>query len=415
MPRTKRPKPLYQRGAFKLYPRPGRNLEIVWYDEQARRERSASAGTDDVEVGKLAVDRQYLAAHGSRFCPTCGRQTDGEVAPLLLSAITDYMLKSEGQAGYSKSTKQRLAHVVAYIAATDPGVTVPAITEDWVAKFRAWMGKRTYTRSGEDRRYSLSAIEGCVLQLAAAVNALPGHEAAFKAQSIKAVARSPKYRADVRKLAAMFRYCLDPQPRGKIRWSPKVRDKMIEYRANLLAYLRLAVATWARPDAIYEVNVDRQWHPEAGVLELNPPGRRQTKKYRPVVVVARQMRPLLDQAAGPFIPVSTIKCAWDKMRTELGMPGDGEAGEKLIRRSMATIGRKRLGEANWPQGKMMLGHVKADTSDIYALPDPANLGLALAVTEAVIDEIESLVPGAFTAGLPRELTGKPDLKVVENG
>jgi hypothetical protein len=49
------------------------------------------------------------------------------------------------------------------------------------------------------------------------------------------------------------------------------------------------------------------------------------------------------------------------------------------------------------QGKMMLGHRKSSISDIYALPDPANLGLALAVTESIIDEIESLRREHFTA------------------
>lgn len=44
----------------------------------------------------------------------------------------------------------------------------------------------------------------------------------------------------------------------------------------------------------------------------------------------------------------------------------------------------------------MLGHVKASISDIYAIPDPANLGFALAATAAIIDQIEALVPGAFT-------------------
>lgn len=44
---------------------------------------------------------------------------------------------------------------------------------------------------------------------------------------------------------------------------------------------------------------------------------------------------------------------------------------------------------------MFLGHHKASTSDLYALFDPANLGRALAVTEGIIDEIETLCPGAF--------------------
>jgi len=61
---------------------------------------------------------------------------------------------------------------------------------------------------------------------------------------------------------------------------------------------------------------------------------------------------------------------------------------------MATLARKRIGEEKWRQGEMMLGHVRFSVSDIYALPDPANLGLALAATESIIDEIE-LAPGAF--------------------
>lgn len=44
---------------------------------------------------------------------------------------------------------------------------------------------------------------------------------------------------------------------------------------------------------------------------------------------------------------------------------------------------------------MMLGHVRADISDIYAIRDTANLGLALAATESIIEEVESLAPGAF--------------------
>jgi hypothetical protein len=67
----------------------------------------------------------------------------------------------------------------------------------------------------------------------------------------------------------------------------------------------------------------------------------------------------------------------------------------LIRRSIMTIARRRLGEEHWIQGRMMAGHVKVTVSDLYALLDPANLGRALAVTEAIIDEIEALAPGAF--------------------
>lgn len=47
--------------------------------------------------------------------------------------------------------------------------------------------------------------------------------------------------------------------------------------------------------------------------------------------------------------------------------------------------RGPIGEYQWQQGKMMLGHVRADISNIYAIRNAANLGLALAATESIIE------------------------------
>lgn len=395
MRRASRPKAIYQRGEFRLYSRPDRtNLEIVWYDPGIGRERSASAGTSDDALARLEVDRRYLAATGAPICSACGRPFDGNAAPLLTRAITDYLLLGEDKKGF-KATRGRLALVIEYVAVTDPTLTVAAVDERWVAGFRKWLAAKPIVapKSGATRERTIGHIEGCVRQLAAAINAIPGQEARFKAEQAKNVSASPRYRADIPMLAAMFRYCLDPTG-PKIR-SEKERDVYIGYRANLLRYLRAAVATWARPEEITDLRAD-QWVPSAGALDLNPRGRRQTRKYRTVVPIARQFAPFLDTARGNYMPIVNIRGAWDSMRAEIGLPADrGEAGWKLIRRSMATLARRRIGEANWRQGEMMLGHVRASTSDIYALRDPANLGLALAVTEAIIDEICALAPGAF--------------------
>ncbi len=398
MPRTKRPKPLYQRGPFALYRRAGRaNLEIVWYDENARRERSTSAGTADCGEGRIALDRRYLASVGQPTCPTCGREYALDGAPLLTAAIADYLILSEAKAG-SKASKGRLSHVIDYLVATGPGVTVAQIDEAWVNRFRVWLHKRpvTSTAGKRLRDRSLGHVEGCVRQLAAAVTA-SGHRAKFKAEQPRDVSKSPSYRADVPKIAAMFRFAMA---------SP--------HRRNLLAYLRIAVATWARPDAIFDVKPG-QWFTAARVLDLNPAGRRQTKKHRPKIPIARQFAPWLDDMAGPYMAVSTIRSTWEKMRGEIGLPGEGEAGLKLIRRSMSTLARKRIGEANWRQGEMMLGHVKASVSDIYAIPDPANLGLALAATEAIIDEIELLAPGSFYRTFTASVATLKVVKSSKNG
>lgn len=387
MPITKRPKPLYQRGRYSLYRRDRRtNLEIVWYDEARKRERSQSAATGDLGKARLALDRLYLNDADHRVCPTCHRAWDHAESPLLITAISDYLILSEAKAGI-KSARNRLGHVSEYALETDENVTCAAIDQRWVDGFRKWLGNKP---NPDGTRRSIAHVEGCVMQLAAAINATPGEKASFKAEQQKLVANSPTYRADIQTIAAMFNFCLRPEG-GR---TDKERAMIAATRGNLLAYLRMAVATWARPDAIYDVSSD-QWISDARVLDLNPKGRRQTKKYRPAIPMPRQMVPLLDELDGKWLTVASVRHGWDAMREKLGLPGGREAGEKLIRRSMATIARKRIGEANWRQGEIMLGHVKASISDIYAVPDPANLGLALKATESIIDEIEALAPGAY--------------------
>lgn len=138
-----------------------------------------------------------------------------------------------------------------------------------------------------------------------------------------------------------------------------------------------------------------QWNPQARVFNLNPVGRRQTKKRRAMMPVPECVGEWLDTITGPISPRELSKATWRRMQAELNIPFDGRGGMKLIRRSVATVARKRLGEESWIQGRMMLGHVPMTVSDVYALPDPANLGRALAVTQSIIDDLVKLAPGAF--------------------
>lgn len=392
MPATKRPKPIYQRGEYALYARAGRtNLEIVWYDADRKRERSASAGTSDPAQGRIALDRLYLKNSGHRICPHCHRPWDHEASPRIIDAIGDYMLLMEGKAG-EEAARHRLSHVIDYVAATDIELVCAAIDTHWIDRFRAWAIKRPVTSSKGKilRERSLSHVEGSVMQLAAAINATPGQKAQFKARQQIDVTRSPTYRVDVKMMAAMFNFCLRPE-NGR---SDKEKAMIVASRRNLLRYLRLAVASWARPEAILAVRPD-QWHSDARVLDLNPARRLRTNKRQPMVPIARQCAPWLDDMGDQWLSIVTIRGAWDKMRETLGLPDDRQAGPKLIRRSMSTLVRRRIGETNWRQGEIMLGHVPFAISDIYAIPDPANLGLALRATEEIIDEIERLAPGAY--------------------
>jgi hypothetical protein len=388
MPRTRRPKPIYQRGELRLYPRPGRSHEIIWYE--GKRERSRSAGTTDTNEAKLALDNLYVERHGGvPCCPTCKRPLDqrGEAVGVL---IANYLETKPA----NDAVHPRLAHVINFLSETErEDDQAAAIDEQWIQAFRRWMADR------EDRKRAPGTIENSVIQLAAALRH-GGVMPAFRPIPTSEVNRSPEHRASIVTLAKMFRYCLEPRAR-----TPKEQARRRRERENLLRFLRISVATWARPDAAHDISTKperRQWLKDARVLALNPDGRRQTRKRRATVPVARQIAPHLDECDGPYVTVESVKGAWESMANELKLPAAGQSGMKLIRRSVMTLARKRLGEENWIQGRMMAGHVKVTVSDIYALPDPANLGRALAVTEGIIDEIEALAPGAFYRDLTAE-------------
>ena len=374
MPRTRRAKPLYQRGIYRLHPREGRSLEIVWYDAERKRERSTSAGTTDVERGRIALDRHYLQATGGEYVPPSNRKS-----PLVTAVIADYQLAHGDQAASSDAIRHRLAHVIRYIGTLpDKAVSCDAIDERWIGKFRAWLAKQPI--AGTKRVRSPATIENSVIQLAAAIR-WARQVPAFDTIPLPEVTRSPSFRASIPQLAAMFRYAM-ATPR----------------RANLLAFLRFSVATWARPDAVLDASTapERgQWLSQARAFNLNPVGRRQTKKRRPLVPVPECVGAWLDTIKGPVVPDELSKSTWRRMEAKLGLPGDGQSGMKLIRRSISHHARPLIGERDWIQGEAMLGHRKPSTSDIYALPDPAHLGVALAATQAIIDEIEALAPGAF--------------------
>ena len=405
---TKARRPLYQRGKYRLFPRADRgSIEIVWWDNELGRERHVSAGTSDISEAVAKLDRLYLEAEGVPCCPHCRRPWDGIRPPTVIDAIGDYLLKLKGRPGYP-SAFCRLAHVIEYCSEHDPEITCDAIDQAWIGDFREWLLERPkVSKNGKPLgQRHLAGVEGSVLQLAAAINSTPGQTAKFKADQQVALSQSPVYRADIDTLAAMFGYCLAVNERR-----PDKRAQRLAERANLLRYLRFAVATWARPDAIFECKRD-QWHSDAGVLDLNQPNRRQTKKYRPKIPIAKQFRPLLDSGEA-FLPVSLVRAPWAAMRTALKLPdGRGDAAEKLIRRSVATLARKIIGEGQWRQGEIMLGHVKSSISDIYALPDPVHLGRALEATETIIAEIEARVPGAY---LPQTSPTSLQLRIVAGG
>lgn len=421
MPRAKRQKGLYHRGPYTLdwdcradgslrspY------LAVFWYDRERGGNRSASTRTADVEAGKRFLDALYLERTGGcAVCPTCQRPFDNHGGLLVADAVTTYQVLHGDKQESAGAIANRLAHVIDYIATLpNPAVTCDQVDERWISGFRAWAERQPIVSpTGKERARSLSTVENSVLQLAAAIR-FAKLVPRFKAQPVKVLNRTPHHRSDIAELAAMFRYCVAPQA-DTDRW----RERAIASRAALHRFLIISVVTLARPDAAYDVSTDPkrgQWISRARVLNLNPRGRRQTKKYRATVRVAWQVAHHLDATRGYFVGPKSIRTAWDAMAAELGLPREGEAGTKLIRRSMAHLLRSRGVPVE--QLELMLGHRKIDsTSELYAPFDPGYMAEAVAEIEAIIDELETLVPGAFSRSKAGDGASVIPLRGLKNG
>lgn len=412
---------LYTRGKYRLaYDRRTDGslrspyLQIVWYDAAARRNRSRSTGTEDIQQAESELDALYLKRErGQAVCAACGQTLRAGARHLLTAAIADYLVAREGRSSIN-AIRPRLAHVTAYLTETDRLATAcEDVDDDWINGFREWVAARPIvSTAGVERERSPGTIEASVRQLAAAVNFAHARKdtlfpAGFTAKAPEEVSRTPAYRADVKTLAAMFRYCVAPAREADD--TDKTIDRKIRERDQLLRFLRISVATWARPDAAHDVSTDRkrdQWHSNARALNLNQKGRAQTKKHRPIVPIGQRMAAILDaNGQGFYVSVGSVKKSFAAMQAAVGLPGDGESGMKLIRRSMAHLARQRLGERDWVEGQIMLGHRRPSTSDTYAPFDSGYLGRALEVTDQIIAEIERLTPGAFTDACSAPDTG----------
>lgn len=369
-------------------------LAVYWYDPGKRRTRSTSTRTADVGQAKRELDAIYVKNDtGQVVCPTCGQIRHTATSYLVTEAIEAYLADNLEKSSY-KALQSRLAVVLEYIATLpDPAIQATAIDAKWVGKFRTWAEKqpKVSVKGKKLGKRSLSTVETYVAQLAAAINHAHNTnkiltKAAFSPMPFKEVNRTPEHRSDIEELAAMFCYAQG-------------------YPA-LHRFLALSVATLARPDAVHDFNVDTQWRK---AIELNPPGRRQTKKYRPRVPAAKQIVPALNSAKGWFVGVKSVRRQWEKMAEFIGLPDQGEAGMKLVRRSMAALLRGRLPAAEWPEIEIFLGHRKfEEISALYAPDRPDYLAKAKAGIEAIIEEIEAFVPLAFTGlapdlGVAREL------------
>jgi integrase len=349
----------FQLGIYWLERRKGTaNWQRTWRDSRGVKQR-ASLGTADFEQAKVALAEWYVAN------ATIRDQAPEDVP--IGTLLTRYLAR-HGDHIPSKDTAKRAADLWREYWGDR---TVADLTVDAQEDFVKWLRSRTY----RGKPYSEGYVRRVLGVGQSALNR------AWKRQEIVQVpwvelppiGEPYPHTATIDQLAAF----LNAIPKDSHLWT----------------YCMIRLGTGCRGDAalgLQPFQVDWQ----AGLIRLNPAGRQQTKKYRPVVPLTEMLRRELAGCDAAYYVhwhgkrIGSIKKAWAKVRVAAKLPA--WFIPKVLRHTVATELRRR-GVPGW-EVSGQIGHKAAGTSEIYAKFDPGYLGQARVALDALVDELAAKVP-----------------------
>jgi integrase len=166
---------------------------------------------------------------------------------------------------------------------------------------------------------------------------------------------------------------------------------------HVFTYCMIRLNTGCRGDAARDLQpFQLDWHMR--LIELNPVGRVQTKKFRPVVPLTDFLANYLNGRAttGHYVhwkgeQVESIRTTWRKLVVKAGLPT--AYAPRVLRHTVGTELRRR-GVPGWDVSGQ-LGHVKgesAPTTENYAKFDPDYLAKAKSAFETWMLELAERVP-----------------------
>lgn len=201
---------------------------------------------------------------------------------------------------------------------------------------------------------------------------------------------------------------------------------------NLFIFLLLLANTLARPGALFDLR-RQQFDADHNLLNLNPKGRKQNKKHRPIVPVTSTLRPWLELVIDPqgyyihrldsYARIYSLDPAWNRMRNKAGLH---DVTPYSFRHGMSRELRKR--RVPLEEIKLFLGHkpLGSDkTTEIYAPFDPDYCTNAREAIDDVMSQIVVIAklqkldsPGEFLASLTMCSDAQPSrfgLTTVQQG
>jgi integrase len=347
-------------GRYWLSRRPGSDAWCrTWFDAVTRQTRRSSLGTDDVRAAERAL-LEWVT-----FNEVIGRH-DRQPQRLLFATLALRYWQHHGQhVAMSPSIKRILAL--------------------WTERFgEATVAEMSMARLSAFKR-DLEAV---------------GHSSSYVAKIFamgRRVLSWAHQNGDLDVIPAWPKVTETSTPQRRLTVPELARLVAAIEAESLRRFVVLACCTLARPGAILELTRE-QCDLAERLISLNPPGRTQTKKRRPVTPMSAAAAKLIEAAeAGLLVhrmgqPVTErwINVHLKKTADRAGI--EGQVTGMTFRRTMARELRRR-GVESWAVAGIM-GHSEARTTEIYAIFDPAEAGPLVQAIDAVCLEISG-------AGAPR--------------
>jgi integrase len=263
-------------------------LYRFWYDSRNGEVGRRSLKTTDIEEAK-----KRLAEIVVSDAPV--KADDPEKVPLVF-VLTHY-LEGHSDAKPSAHVARRACDLVLQFlerkCGFDSDVKTSQFSSIYQAEFAKWCANEFHHSPAYVSRVLSVIAAAC--RFAAKTKLIKSNTGELK--EAKLLRFVPEVNYDTKWVAEMMQVA-EPGPRDYVPSYEDLASLLDTDCGELLCrYDIIALNTWARPSAILDLSMKNQIDLENGIIDLNPPNRRQNKKYRPVIRLTSNFKGWLEHWA----------------------------------------------------------------------------------------------------------------------
>lgn len=399
------------------------NFYRYWYvtttDGKSRRVSRESLGTQDLEEAKTRLVRLVLGdAPVDPFAP----------AQIYFAAVMRYYMDNHGNQIRSRAAAQRGFDLALAYLKIATGKEAPMVADFSLARQESFM---RWCR--DEHKLTAKSISTYLAMIRAGMSYAAKPRIVLDSKGVEREARMlgvPFFIQTSEKEVVRVTGLAKSLPRDFIPSDAQVAafldatfdendEKERREREHLFRYCIMALNTWARPEAILELNVSRQVDFANGLIDMNTKGRAQNNKYRPTIRLTDNLRGWLlhwnaehpityaGQPVDDILP-RTIK----KIATRAGVP-------QMVRYSLRHYMNTRAMRVptdirpDREERATQMGHhdPRFRTTMVYEHFDPDYLVKCMKATDAIMLALDKL--GTKKLFAPNSLPNQ-GLVVIEN-